>query len=112
MDFVQITADDRHNFHLEEKPVKYAKNMDKDSSSGLTEHEAPDSQSDDEEGEAEQDELEIEKFAEVKEKFNDLLDLHEEDEITYVWFDYDFASGICRKTVHTKRIDANEWTTC
>ena len=108
MDFVQITADDRHNFHMEEKPVKYAKNMDKDSSSGLTEHEAPDYHSDDEEGEAEQDELDTENFAEVKEKFNDLLDLHEEDEITYVWFDYDFATGICRKTVHTKRVDTNE----
>ena len=48
------------------------------------------------------------KFVRVKDHFLDLLDQHEEDEITYVWFEHDFVTGVTKKLAHAKKANAKE----
>ena len=48
------------------------------------------------------------KLGYVRDQFVDLLYQHDEDDITYLWFEHDFLTGITKKLAHSKKAFVNQ----
>ena len=97
-------------WNAEEKKVKYFKHLDKASASSIPDRSGVSSRSKRilKSSKSSLSSSSEGKFAQVKELFLNMLEQHDEGELTYIWFEHDFLTGVTRKTVHSKKANAKE----
>ena len=107
---VQVEATDPNYPNFDEKPVKYYRTLGSHSHSSIASHRGFSSQSKriSKDGRSKASYIPNGKFANVKKHFFDLIDPIEEDELTYIWFEHDFITGVTKKLAHSKKTPLQE----
>ena len=107
---VQVEATDPNHPGFDEKPVTYYRNLGSNSHSSFSSKHGLSSQSKriSKSNKSQKTNPKEGKLDYVRGQFVDLLYQHDEDDITYLWFEHDFISGITKKLAHSKKTYANE----
>ena len=101
----QVEATDPNHPGFDEKPVKYYRDLGSNSHSSFSSKHGVSSNSKriSKSNKSKASSTRVGKLAPVKDHFVQLLYQHDEDEITYIWFEHDFITGVTKKMAHSKK---------